>query len=521
MANASLINSGSGSIVVAANADASGQTSAFARAVIYDGISQFAYASGTGGAASVTMTNIGSIAVDANAVAFAGHDGVATAQAGIETAIRQAAYGSASANVALNNSGTIAVHAAASASGDEGGFARADIQNVIDQYASSATGATGNATVSLTNTGSITAGVVAKAVGAGDVSASAYDYGILQRAFGGTSGTASVSLVNNKLLSITADANALGGGDGKAFAFAAGIGQSAAAGSGAMASVTNTANIIVAATADVTVGNAAHRGASAIAVAGASGIHQHAAASKTATAFATHFTGAFTGTTAVASHTRHADYTATTTFTSTPSELATVSFQNTGSLSVLSVAAHASAVADNVALAYAFANGVHQHAQGSSAVANVVNEGTIAVDASAVAHGKNGASAIAFASGVHQAATAAAFHSVAMFHGTAKLHYTGAGATAGTAVEPSFQLRNPDPHDHAGRRCKRFVGQHRNDRRCGARECDRYAGRSGSRRDFDNAGLCFGVRHRRLAVRQGIVRFGDGQQQQRHHRCHG
>jgi hypothetical protein len=310
--------------------------------------------------ATANLDNSGSFVLSVSADAFAGDAGSATAYASIDTGIAQYARASSAANVSLDNIGTIDVLMSASASADEDASATAGIDTVIFQSAW-ATGDAGDASVSLTNTGGINVAATATAVGGGDVTASAYiDYGIDQNAYGGDSGTANITLVNDNSLSMVANASALGGGDGYAGAFASGITQSATAGGGASVSVDNNDDILVSAAATVLVGNAAHRGAGATASAYASGIHQYAEArTYDSTGTGPNFTdgGGFTVLASPSDVITGVAFTATNNGGYTGSGPASASVNNSGMISVL---ASASAVADNVALAYAGATAITQ-----------------------------------------------------------------------------------------------------------------------------------------------------------------
>ena len=183
--------------------------------------------------------------------------------------------------------------------------------------------------------------------------------------------------------------------------------------------------------ATVLVGNAAHRGAGATASAYATGIQQYAEArTYDSTGTGPNFTsgGGFTVGAVTSDELTGVAFTATNNSGYTGSGPALASVTNSGTLSVL---AGASAVADNVALAYAGATAIDQYALGSSAVATVVNtlDANITASANAFASGQNGASATAYALGIQQDAIARNTHTSRFDFGTGTLHLTSEGGT--------------------------------------------------------------------------------------------
>jgi trimeric autotransporter adhesin len=420
----------SGSIEITADADAGAPGgSAFAGAFIGTGISQNASAWGTGGAATATLVNsnaagTAAILIAADAEAHAS-DGDASAFATIGLAIGQNAAASSAANVGLVNDGTIDVLAAALATGDDDITAIAGASLLIFQSAS-AFGTGGDASAFLVNTGSIIADADATAIGGGDPIAIAFNGGIVQLAAGGTTGTANVTLDNTGLISITADALGIGGGNGTGLAFASGGLQVASAGGGATASIVNIATMTVAANADILVGNAAQKGASAVAVATALGWAQSAIAATVTATGTIGFTAAFPGTAVTSDTLTGVAFVRTATFSNNVSGPALASFVNEGTYSVT---AGVSAIGDDSAGAVAIASGLTQFAAGTSAVASVVNDGTMTIAADAFASGDNGAFALAVADGIDQAATAANFVTQVVTAGTGTIHLTTGGAT--------------------------------------------------------------------------------------------
>jgi hypothetical protein len=362
------------------------------------------------------------IAADAEAHAS---DGDASAFATIGLAIGQNAAASSAANVGLVNDGTIDVLAAALATGDDDITAIAGASLLIFQSAS-AFGTGGDASAFLVNTGSIIADADATAIGGGDPIAIAFNGGIVQLAAGGTTGTANVTLDNTGLISITADALGIGGGNGTGLAFASGGLQVASAGGGATASIVNIATMTVAANADILVGNAAQKGASAVAVATALGWAQSAIAATVTATGTIGFTAAFPGTAVTSDTLTGVAFVRTATFSNNVSGPALASFVNEGTYSVT---AGVSAIGDDSAGAVAIASGLTQFAAGTSAVASVVNDGTMTIAADAFASGDNGAFALAVADGIDQAATAANFVTQVVTAGTGTIHLTTGGAT--------------------------------------------------------------------------------------------
>src|SRR5262249_31611510 len=207
------------------------------------GVGQFAFA--LRGNANATVVNQGAINVAAKATAT-GFVDLAVAQA---LGVGQAAIALGTAAALVNNGGTIAVNATASARalGIAGAFATA---TGVAQFA-----AAGNkATATVVNDGNIN--VAANAFASAPVAglglatvAVAKAVGVQQAAFAGnsiTGGTATVAVVNSRNIDAKASANARGSGAAVAFATAAGVLQAAAPvglGGSALAKVTNQGEI--------------------------------------------------------------------------------------------------------------------------------------------------------------------------------------------------------------------------------------------------------------------------------------
>jgi len=214
--DASVSVTNDGAISILASADAAGGTDAFASASIESGIDQ--YASAVNGSASANVTNTGSLdfAAQANAVAgTAGTNDNASAYAYVDTAITQHANGS---TVLVDNSGSLTVGANATAMGDESARAAAAALG-IDQVAN---GASASASIVNGSTGVIDVAVAAIASG-DNAFASALALGAVQDASG--TSAASVSFANEGAFSVNAqgDANGATTGSAGAGAFAVGV----------------------------------------------------------------------------------------------------------------------------------------------------------------------------------------------------------------------------------------------------------------------------------------------------------
>ena len=266
-----------------------------------------------------------------------------------------------------------------------------------------------------------------------------------------------------------------------AFAFASGGFQVASAGGGAEAVIINTATIIVAAEADIFVGNAAQKGASAVAVATALGWFQGAFAGTVTATGADRLHDRVHGRCACVRHDcgrwlrrdeRHHDL-----YAERPS---CCGAGNTGfdrhhcrrqrHWRRPGLGNSANAI------------GFTQVAAGSSALALFVNGpttaatagGTMVVAAHAFASGDNAATAIAFADGVNQKAVAARgfIGQPSIYSEPARSTSLGCGRPSLTALDSSANLVLVVT-EHAGRTCGCCAREQRH-HRC---RCDRYGDR--------------------------------------------
>ena len=224
-----------------------------------------------------------------------------------------------------------------------------------------------------------------------------------------------------------------------------------------MASVSNTAALTVAATANVTVGNAAHRGADALASASAVGINQGVSAG-TAGVLAD-LDGRHCYLPGRSGYLRYDDgvaWTATRTGTFTAS-VVMASITNTGSIKVL---ANASAVADNVAWPTpTHPASIRPPREAARSLRSSTAERWLRRPRRS-RPAENGAQAVAHALGVSQSAHAVGSHAATTFHGTATLHKTTAGTTiAGLTLSGITQHYTQTPEwPGVG-----FVDEHRHD----------------------------------------------------------
>ncbi len=276
-ASNSLTNSAGGVITVAAVANANGGTSAHAAAGVSVGVGQAAGAIAKSGLASAsdTLTNDGTIMVAASANATGNGTGL------FGTAIAGAAAATAAVGVGVGQIANARATGFATKSGPAG---------------SAMTPGSANASVALTNTGTIAVLANAAANAASAAASAAIGTGIEQvaAASGDTAGSASASLNNAGLISVLAGAAATGTTAAHAVAAVrTGIFQeaNASAKSGAAvanASITNAAGATIAVGATANASAAGHAGTLAFATASAfvgAGIRQVAEAfGSTATA---------------------------------------------------------------------------------------------------------------------------------------------------------------------------------------------------------------------------------------------
>jgi hypothetical protein len=374
-----------GTLTVEAIASAFGTTAADADATVH-GITQRAVA--VGDVATVTLNNNGVINLLATAVASATSGG-ASADASVTGGIEQTATG-ATATAVFVNSGTVSLHAAATASAS--GFADADAtaNSGIDQDL--------NGTLvagTVTNNGLIAIAASAVANGSGASAAANAASGIDQSADIAGGGTGTLSAVNSGTLSLSANATA-SATDGRADAEAtatAGIVQ-AANGLGATANLSMANNGLVSlvananatgattAEADATATSAMHQSANNVAVYNATMTN---AATLTASANAV-AVAANDATTDSAD----ADASASGMFQEVGSAVLTASLSmvNSGTVNVV---ANATASAQENVTAEADALGAGQELQATTVnSASFANSGAITVNANAIAVGTSG-----------------------------------------------------------------------------------------------------------------------------------
>ena len=334
------------------------------------------------GKSALTLDNSGSLAIDAAAQAT-GTSAVALAT--MSTGILQNAAGPI-ANIALSNEGEIEISAIAGAfAADGAAMASANVMG-IKQHAF----ATDSGTVSLTNDGTIeiAAGAIASGFGTAEADAQVRA-GVFQSATGMDSvdGFAGVSLGNDGTLDISAMASAIAQANAAADANIVTAIYQHATGSagGAQATLTNSGGMTFAAGAHAVAHNDGSRPAVATASAVAGGINQQAIA-KTASNFSGTSSGTFHFSRSV-----------------TPHGPASIVLDISGSISLL---AAATATGDDGALANAAVTVLLQVAQGSDATVELTNSGDLSASATGHASGGHAATAFAFASGIHQTASA-------------------------------------------------------------------------------------------------------------------
>ena len=333
----------SGDVTVRAEAGASAWDYAAAEVDVYNGLRQHASASS---AAYAEIINSGSISIEAEAGAFGGgEDGADShANAFVQYGVTQDVTADGAAEAVIDNAGAITVQATAGAANfNTDAYATGEMDVGIGQFAGAY-----NASVSLTNSGSID--IVAKGAAIADdyASANAYlDLGIGQVADGAS---AFVDLTNSGSIEIGSLAQATGyAATAEAIITSTGISQEARAGFG-LASVylDNTGDISIVASASAN----AYYDADALAAINNAGISQYATADG-------------------------------------PGVLASVGLTNAGTLNVV-----AQAYANG---SYAFADayiesGIYQYASANSGVASVdlTNSGELNILALATAYASDG-----------------------------------------------------------------------------------------------------------------------------------
>ena len=214
----SLTNSLDGTITIEGQAIAKGGDTVTAYGYVGYGIDQNASAGGDQDSANVSLQNDGTINIHAYATAQDATD--AHAYATIYEAIDQVAEESHDSTITLANTGTLDIVAGAKATGDYA-YASASVEYGIYQYASAVFANVSSESASLTNSSTGTINIHANAAAYGSTEAKAWatvEYAIYQEAeeYGNT---ASVSLDNAGKISIVANGFASAtNGDASAYA---------------------------------------------------------------------------------------------------------------------------------------------------------------------------------------------------------------------------------------------------------------------------------------------------------------
>lgn len=247
-ASATLDNAGDLNIVVLAGVSSADY--AVADVNLYEGISQYA----VGDSASISLTNSGELNIGGFAYAN-GSD--AYAYADEFYAIRQDVSADSAdglASVSLTNDGTVSINALAAAAATSSSDARADVEmNGIRQYADAVGGA--NLAMDMTNNGSIEFAATAVATGGADGYAQAsVDIALYQRAEASDGGNADLTITNAGEVVVSAMAAASGSDTANAYAtIDEGIYQNAFAygGGDITATISNSGDIAISAAAAV------------------------------------------------------------------------------------------------------------------------------------------------------------------------------------------------------------------------------------------------------------------------------
>jgi hypothetical protein len=376
---ASALFSNSGTVSVAASANAFGEAISVANANVNNGLYQIVSAGSTGLA---TFNNGGSITLSAIAAATGG---LADANAFAEYIMEQDVGAFTSAAAVISNSGTMALTASAAAVGTKSAYATATANEALVQEV----GAFGTASASILNSGSLAINAIADASASGYANASAHvDQAIVQNV--GAFSSAAALLSNSGTVTIAADAHATAGSTASAAATVGTLTGSAPAAINQLAGAFGNASVALANSGSILIDAHASAGASsaANATANAFGLYQSAGAGSIASASV-----ANSGTmTVAASATASAGSTAiaaanvlggSQTVSAGGSALALV--DNSGSLVVSGIAV---AAASSFASASANALGFVQNANGGTA--QFTNGGTFSVVASASASGFTG-----------------------------------------------------------------------------------------------------------------------------------
>ena len=254
-ASVALDNQADGTILIAAQLDASGvQAAAFGRV----GGAIVQQAAALSGTATISLTNAGTIDIAALAGASGAQGAVALALA--QSAVTQGVQASASAagtalanTLSIDNSGSLGILAHAQATGNAGtGLANAIVANGIAQSASLGGGGAESVTALLTNSGDVTVAAMAQATGADAQAQAVVDGGITSTLRGrAASGSAAAMVANSGTITVGAVATALGGASAQATAaVTSGIVLDAGLAAGDVAvSLTNSGTITIGASA--------------------------------------------------------------------------------------------------------------------------------------------------------------------------------------------------------------------------------------------------------------------------------
>ena len=363
------------------------------------------------GPASVSMTNSGTISLDAHGVAAAGTPGEAASSTSafaaalghIGIGILQQSFGS-EASASLENSGTISFAATATAVGAGGANAQAEVDGFTQVAIATAflfsvnwAGSTGSilagsayigpAVNEFDNSGTFDVTAVGKAEAGGFANANVHATGGLQLANGSS---ASIVLDNSGTFNVLASGEAAGA-SGFAFAAAHGVAQWEKGADAASMQVINSGTVSI----DAEARGTASQG-SAVAAAQADGFSQSPLSLATATASVSN-----SGEIDIKANAAAAGNTLAYAFANAEGVIQeplfgnfNANFANDGTVDIAAVA---SASASGAAYASARATGYYEDA--GNVTADVVNSGTMTISASAVAHGSTG-SAYAFAGGI-------------------------------------------------------------------------------------------------------------------------
>ena len=338
------------------------------------------------GDVAIGFMNSGSIDISAKATAVAAADaagtqaGLASASGYIHDALYQQGYApGGNVDIAATNSGTFDISDLAKATGANA-IADAHVKYAVSQ---SAVALGGDADIAFANTGTIDEAIVASARGTQGFATATAE--LTQAIFQGASATgqASATLDNEGTIDVglLATADAAQSANAQATNWQ-GVAQWASSPGGAQLSLTNSGTIHFGATASAVAHNSSAGSAAANARIFNKGVFQTATAKMTNLSSATSFIH----------------------FTSMPLGAASVALDNSGTISIDSLAR---AKADDFAqVLAAVSSAVHQHAEGTSAMVTLDNSGTIEAGVLAQATGGQIADAAAFASAVRQFADA-------------------------------------------------------------------------------------------------------------------